>query len=61
MTRSSEARAKAAVTYEVIAESNGHKWMNWRGMVCCRDCGWLRRPADDNPTCKGVVKIAPRS
>ncbi len=60
MSRSSDARAKAAVTYAIIAESNGHKWMDWHGMICCRDCGLLRRPNDDNNPCKGVVKIALR-
>lgn len=60
MTRSSEARAKAAVNYKVIAESNGHKWMDWHGMICCRDCGFLRRPADDNKPCKGIIGVAPR-
>ena len=33
MTRSSDARAKAAITYKVVAESNGHKWMEWAGMI----------------------------
>jgi hypothetical protein len=47
--------------YKVIAESNGHKWMDWHGMICCRDCGLLRRPNDDNEPCKGVTKIALRS
>ena len=60
MTRSSQARAKAAIKYKVIAESNGHKWMVWLGMICCRDCGLLRRPNDDNKPCKGVTKIALR-
>ena len=60
MTRSSDARAKSAVTYEIIAESNGHKWMDWHGMTCCRDCGLLRRPNDDNNPCKGKVGIALR-
>ena len=46
--------------YIVIAESNGHKWMDWSGMICCRDCGLLRRPADDNNPCKGKVGIALR-
>ena len=61
MTRSSDARAKSTVTYEIIAESNGHKWFDWRGMICCRDCGYMRRPADDNNPCKGKVYIALRS
>lgn len=46
--------------YRVIAESNGHKWMDWSGMICCRDCGILRRPDDDNNPCKGKVSIALR-
>lgn len=53
-------RPASAESYKVIAESNGHKWMEWHGMICCKDCGLLRRPNDDNEPCKGVVKIAPR-
>jgi hypothetical protein len=47
-------------TYEVIARTNGHEWINWGGMVCCKTCGIVRRSDDSNSTCKGPVKIAPR-
>jgi hypothetical protein len=60
MSRSSEARAASAVRYTIIAESNGHKWMDWHGMICCRDCGFLRNAADDNKPCPGKIGIAPR-
>lgn len=60
MTRSSDARAKAAITYKVIAESNGHKWMEWVGMICCKDCGIIRHADDTNKPCKGRVGIALR-
>lgn len=53
-------RPSNAEKYKVIAESNGHKWMEWSGMICCKDCGFLRRPDDDNPPCKGKVGIALR-
>ena len=54
-------RPAPAGSYEIIAESNGHKWMNWHGMVCCRDCGFLRREDDQNKPCQGKVGIALRS
>ena len=53
-------RPANAENYKVIAESNGHKWFDWRGMICCLDCGLLRRPDDDNSPCKGKIGIAPR-
>lgn len=46
---------------EVFATSNGHHWLRWRQFVCCRDCGFIRRPDDDNKPCKGVVTVEPRT
>jgi hypothetical protein len=53
-------RTASAETYKVIAESNGHRWFDWRGMICCLDCGYMRRLEDDNKPCKGKVGIALR-
>lgn len=49
-----------AEKYKVIAESNGHKWMEWAGLTCCKDCGTVRRFDDANSPCKGRVGIALR-
>lgn len=48
-------------TYEVVSTSNGHDWINWRGIICCLHCGFLRRADDNNNLCKGRVGIAPRN
>ena len=48
------------MSYEVIAESNGHHWIERYGFVLCRDCGFLRRIDDDNKLCRGVVGVVPR-
>jgi hypothetical protein len=44
----------------VLAASNGHHWIKFRSLVCCRDCGIVRRADDRNKPCKGVVKIGLR-
>lgn len=46
---------------EVIAESNGHHWIERFNLVCCRDCGIVRRADDKNKPCKGVVSVGPRA
>lgn len=46
---------------EVIAESNGHHWIKALRLVCCRDCGIVRRADDQNKPCKGTVRIGPRA
>lgn len=46
--------------YKVIAESNGHHWIKAFNLVCCRDCGIVRRADDQNKPCKGVVKVTLR-
>lgn len=43
--------------FEVIAESNGHHWIMFRHLVCCRDCGVVRRKDDDNKLCKGKGQV----
>lgn len=48
----------------VIARSNGHEWQEWKfvsmTLVCCRNCGIVRRPDDKNSPCKGRVRVALR-
>ncbi len=46
---------------KVIAESNGHHWIERFNLVCCRDCGFVRRADDQNKPCKGVVKVELRA
>jgi hypothetical protein len=50
-------RPVSAEKYKVIAESNGHKWMEFAGMICCKECGVVRRFDDANNPCKGLVNI----
>lgn len=45
---------------KVIAESNGHHWIERFNLVCCRDCGFVRRADDQNKPCVGVVRVGPR-
>jgi hypothetical protein len=49
------------ITYEVIATSNGHHWIEAFGLTCCRDCGIVRRADDKNKPCRGVVKVGLRA
>lgn len=46
--------------YPIIAESNGHKWIRFDKLVCCRDCGIVRRADDNNKPCRGKVKVTLR-
>lgn len=45
---------------KVIATSNGHHWIERFNLVCCRDCGFVRRADDQNAICKGQVGIGIR-
>lgn len=52
---------------EVFATSNGHHWIGYAGrgsgsaaIVCCRDCGIVRRADDNNKPCHGIVHVGPR-
>jgi hypothetical protein len=45
---------------KIIAQSNGHKWIEDRGMIYCLDCGWVRRPDDRNKPCQGKAEVALR-
>jgi hypothetical protein len=45
---------------KVIATSNGHHWIERFNLVCCRDCGFVRRADDQNKPCKGVVGVGLR-
>lgn len=44
----------------VIARSNGHEWIIYSSLHCCKQCGIVRRKDDRNKPCKGPVKIALR-
>lgn len=46
---------------KVVAESKGHHWVEAFNLVCCRDCGIVRRADDQNKPCRGVVKVVMRS
>jgi hypothetical protein len=48
-------------TPDVIGQSNGHTWMRYRKLVCCRDCGIIRRADDLNKPCKGVANVGIRA
>lgn len=45
---------------EIPSPSNGHHWLRWRNMICCRDCGIIRRADDQNKPCRGRVYVGPR-
>ena len=45
---------------KVIATSNGHHWIERFNLVCCRDCGFVRRADDQNTPCKGPVGVGIR-
>lgn len=45
---------------KVIATSNGHHWIERFNLVCCRDCGFVRRADDQNAPCKGPVGVGIR-
>jgi hypothetical protein len=47
-------------TRTIIAESNGHHWVKAFSLICCRDCGIVRRFDDKNKPCLGTVKVGPR-
>lgn len=44
----------------VIAKSNGHHWVQRFNLICCRDCGFVRRADDQNALCKGPVGVGIR-
>lgn len=52
---------KLPAARRVIAESNGHHWVERFNLVCCRDCGIVRRADDNNKPCKGVVTVELRA
>lgn len=49
---------------EVVAESNGHKWIDYKigeKMVqTCINCGVIRKIDDSNKKCVGKVRIGLR-
>lgn len=42
---------------EIFAESNGHRWMLYDNIPCCKICGIVRRADDKNKACKGPTAI----
>jgi Zn-finger protein len=48
-----------ADAYPVLAESNGHRWIEPKSgeWQCCKDCGIIRRADDTNKPCKGKVRV----
>lgn len=53
---------------EVLSTSNDHHWISYAGrgsgsfaIVCCRDCGIVRRADDNNKPCPGIVRVGPRT
>jgi hypothetical protein len=54
-------KRESVANCEIIAQSNGHKWIEWHGMVCCRDCGFIRRADDKNKPCHGIVRVTLRT
>ena len=50
---------------QVFDRSNGHEWAKWEfvsmTLVCCNQCGIVRRPDDKNKPCKGKVKVGLRA
>lgn len=50
---------------KVFDRSNGHEWAKWEftsmTLICCNQCGLVRRPDDKNNPCKGKVKIGLRA
>jgi hypothetical protein len=45
----------------IIGESNGHRWFNYNSkLVCCIDCGIVRRADDRNKQCPGKVSVSLR-
>jgi len=59
-TQRMHAAASQSKFREVIGVSNGHEWINWDWIVCCRFCGIVRRADDQNAPCKGPARIALR-
>ncbi len=45
--------------------TNGHHWVTLTftrsTLVCCRDCGIVRRRDDRNKPCRGIVGVTPRA
>jgi len=54
-----EAR-QTGIAHPVIGRSNGHRWIDWRSIICCADCGFIRRADDKNKPCRGTVSVGPR-
>ncbi len=38
-----------------------HDWFEFKGMKCCRSCGYVWNDTSDSRSCKGPAKVGPRS
>jgi hypothetical protein len=45
--------------------SNGHVWAEWkftkRTLICCNNCGIVRRADDSNKLCRGKIRVGLRA
>ena len=37
-----------------------HDWHMWRGLNCCRQCGFIRNEKNAEAMCRGLVRVALR-
>lgn len=40
-----------------IPDENGHSWINYKDMICCKFCGIIRKKDGTNKPCPGKVKV----
>jgi len=38
-----------------------HDWFNYRGLICCRICGIVKRMDGVNKACKGPIVVTTRA
>lgn len=43
-----------------IAPPKAHDWFEYKGMTCCRSCGFIKNATSDTRPCKGSVKVEVR-
>lgn len=48
-----EDRATDVIDIEIVAYTNGHRWIVFGHRMTCFDCGHMRNMKDDNKKCKG--------
>jgi hypothetical protein len=58
-------RKDVLMSPEVIERSNGHEWAKWeftgRTLICCNNCGLVRRADGTSNPCKGRVRVELRT